>query len=381
MSSNLIYRLIVCVLFFFMMRAGGDVYAQRGKFWEKGIGKLILKADSLLYASQMSGIDSSYIDRPELNRQVYFGSFNYLQFYDFHLPFDNSDAAGYMDDMEPYQYYNVNMHTFQAEFDLGIDYKGLCIELPIPLHNLYNISLGLARTGSVWGFRIRYKYMRHMNGSVKWGMHDYYKERGIDMSDLYYENIPDNLNNLKTLYLEGYYVLNNKRFSLSAGVFADMVQKRSQGSMFLMGNWHRSLYTGEQLFHGDKETFRLSQISLGAGYGYNLVMCNRKLLVHASLIPMFSAYQKVSHSIYETDNVVDKGDIKDYEYDKYYYAVDATPKFVVNGFARLAMSYNWHKHYLFTFLLNYRQYLYSNKCGFNIHNYELDSQVNIAYRF
>jgi len=357
----------LCFLFTLLPFGGGRfVHAQKKNFMDTKVGKLLKWADDYLEYSQMEGVDSNYICRPKLNRQIYIGTYNYWQHYDLHFPYDDSQDkdAPY----NPTSYYDVNMHALQSEIELGIDYKGLAIELPIPLHNLYNFSLGVAKTGSVWGFRVRYKYMRHMNGS-------------IERNEVRIDTIPDNLNNLRLFFVEGYYVFNNKRFSLGAGLYSDMIQKRSQGGLFVKGNFTRTIYSGEQLFHGFKETFRTSQISLGAGYGYNYVMHDGRLLFHASLIPMFSLYQKVSHTIYDENNKAEKeGQERDYDYDKFYYSVTGTPKFVLNGFARFAVNYSWDK-YLLSLLINYRQYLYSNEHGFKTHNREGDAQVNFAIRF
>lgn len=355
----------VCIFFFLLIYCGGEAFAQ-SSFWGKGIGKLLKKADDYLEYSQMQGVDSNYIGRPDLNRQLYVGTYGYWQHYDLHFPYD--DSMDGVRTVKEGSYYDVNMHAIQAEMELGIDYKGLAIELPIPLHNLYNFSLGLAKNGSVWGFRIRYKYMRHMNGSIE--------NTGIRV-----DTIPDNLNNLKNFFVEGYYVFNNKRFSLAAGLYSDMIQKRSQGGAFVMGNFSRSIYTGEELFHGAKEVFRTSQISVGGGYGYNLVMCNSHLVFHASLIPMFSLYQKVSHSIYDENDIKEElGIPRDYDYDRFYNSITGTPKFVVNGFARFATNYSWDR-YLLSLLVNYRQYLYSNDRGFRTHSREGDAQINFCVRF
>ena len=289
------------------------------------------------------------------------------------------------------KYLAADMHTYQTEVELGIDWRCIAIELPIPIRNRYSMSFGLAKNGSVWGARIRYKSLRNMEGVLD----DAYNQAAIQwVRNFVFEThdpaittestIPAGQIDLKIFYVEGYYVFNNKRFSLAAGAYGDMVQKRSAGSVFVMGNYYQSRFGANNLFNYDRDIFFNKKISLGAGYGYNWSINGGKVCVHMSVIPMISIWNHLYHYSedyspqYETEAERQLWS----NYDAHYYdAVDnGHSRFMFNCFGRVAVSYSFDR-YLLNFLANYRQYLYRNNADTKINNREADVQINFGMRF
>ena len=334
------------------------------------------KFDAWLEKGLHEGIDTAYIQVPRLNRQVYLGGYAYWQSYRMDMPVNiNQVVPGY----DYSGIYHQNAHTWQAEVDLGIDWKGLALELPIPVRNKYAFSFGLAKNGSLWGARFRYKNLRHLDGNCSIG--------GAPINE--------NNNNIKTFYLEGYYVLFPQKFSLSAGLYADMVQLRSAGSPLICANYYHSRYKVEKIFPANFDSFRTNQISLGAGYAYNLSFLRGRLVFHASVVPMFTFYNHLKHRVGYDDNFFTtiqqdpeaiaaaqaaSGLTKE-QWDAFYSpAEQGSARFRINAFMRFAANYSFNR-FILTLLCNYRHYGFSNDLDLKILNQEADLQLNFCTRF
>ena len=375
----------------------GFLYAsaqEKRSFWDHGIGKFLKSADDMLDRWQEEGVDTNYIRKPKLSRMVYLGYYGYSQQHDMTFPVlvNNSDIpldGQYMpSNMSEKKYMTADMHTYQTEFELGIDWRGISLELPIPIRNRYSMSFGLAKNGSVWGARIRYKSLKNMEGvlddSFNQAMAQWKRNVDNQTNDpavTSESTIPSGKIDLKIFYVEGYYVFNHKKFSLAAGAYGDMVQKRSAGSLFVMGNYYQSTFGANNLFNHERDVFRNWKLSFGPGYGYNWSINGGKVCIHMSVIPMISIFNHMVHK-YEDNNGPNANAATWSKYNAHYYdAVDnGKSRFVFNYFGRVALSYSFDR-YLLNFLFNYRQYLYRNNADMEINNRDADAQVNIGMRF
>lgn len=365
---------------------------EKRSFWDHGVGKLLKTADDFMSNSQENGVDTNYIRKCDLDRMFYVGYYGYFQQHDMTFPVNVDDAyVPYDPAFKPANFADnkfvaADMHSYMSEVELGIDWRGLTLELPITLNSKYNLSLGLAKTGSVWGARIRYKSITNLEGELfdnynqaldRWHSN---MQNGVNMPvDAKSSPIQKDRLDLKVFFVEGYYVFNHKRFSLAAGIYGDMVQKRSSGSVFLMANYYQSTLGANSLFNHYHDTFRNWKISIGPGYGYNYALMGGKLCIHTSVIPMISLRNHLDH----------KGNYRTFpngnawqDFDEHYYDAvdDGQSRFVLNGFVRMAASYSYNRM-LFNILANYRQYLYRNNADTKINNREADVQINVGYRF
>ena len=384
---------------------------EKRSFWDHGLGKFLKSADEMLDRWLEEGVDTNYIRKPKLSRMVYLGYYGYFQQHDITFPVLVKDTdIPFTEYMPPNfaekKYMKADMHTYQSEIELGIDWRGISIELPIPIRNRYSKSFGLAKNGSVWGARIRYKSLNNMEGvlddaynqATKQWIRNFVNETH-DPAITSESTIPAGQIDLKIFYVEGYYVFNNKRFSLAAGAYGDMVQKRSAGSVFVMGNYYQSRFGANNLFNYERDIFFNKKVSLGAGYGYNWAINGGKLCVHVSVIPMISIWNQLYHhgedysdpyayAGEDENDPIKRANLIETErqlwsdYDAHYYdAVDnGRSRFMFNCYGRVAVSYSFDR-YLLNFLANYRQYLYRNNAGTKINNREADIQVNFGMRF
>lgn len=358
-------------LLFVMMMACLPVFAGDGlkRAWKS--------FDSWLERGQREGIDTNYVQVPRLNRQVYLGGYAYWQSFRMRMPFELEDPSQIVPGLK--DQYRINAHTWQAELDLGIDWKGLALEIPIPLRNKYQFSLGLAKNGNVWGARFRYKRLKDMEGSCNIG------DLQIDREN----------NSINIFYLEAYYILLHKKFSLAAGLYSDMVQRRSAGSPLFYANYYHSRYNVEKLFPANYDSFRTNQVSLGAGYAYNLSFLRGRLVFHASLVPMFSIYNHLKHQAGYVDTFFPDpqlsaeaaeaariaSNLTEEQWNEFYRSADqGSARFRVNAFARFAANYSFNR-FILTLLCNYRGYAYSNDLDLQILNQEADIQLNFCTRF
>ena len=99
--------------------------------------------------------------------------------------------------------------------------------------------------------------------------------------------------------LDAYYIFNSKRFSHTAAYDQSVIQRRSAGSLMagaLYYNSSMSYADGPNadfiMFMNDIGKMKQYQLSLGAGYAYNLVPC-RGLLVSGMAMLMFTAYNRL----------------------------------------------------------------------------------------
>jgi hypothetical protein len=386
-------RYFVFLLLAFTVSLDASAQEKRS-FWDHGFGKFLKSADEMLDRWQDEGVDTNYIRKPKLSRMVYLGYYGYYQQHDMTFPVLVNDADIPLDhqymppNLAEHKYMMADMGTYQSEFELGIDWRGIAIELPIPIRNRYSMSFGLAKNGSVWGARIRYKSLKNMEGvlddSYNQTMTQWMRnveDRTATPATTAESTIPEGKIDLKIFYVEGYYVFNNKRFSLAAGAYGDMVQKRSAGSLFVMANYYQSQFGANNLFNHDRDIFRNRKLSLGAGYGYNWAINGGKLCIHMSIIPMVSLWNQMVNKNEDYSQIEDERQSWA-NYDAHYYdAVDnGHSRFVFNYFGRLAVSYSFDR-YLINFLTNYRQYLYRNNADTRINNREADAQINFGMRF
>jgi len=162
---------------------------------------------------------------------------------------------------------------------------------------------------------------------------------------------------------------------LAAGLYSDMIQKRSAGSPLVYLNYFQTNYSVNKTFPANSDHFQTHQLSLGAGYAYNFALMGGRLVFHASFVPMFTLY---SHMEHQTD--LDNGQNTS-QWNEFYKAADTGhARFRINNFTRLAANYSFDR-YIITFLFNHRYTGYSNDLNLQIIHLDMDAQVNFCTRF
>ena len=213
-----------------------------------------------------------------------------------------------------------------------------------------------------------------------------------DMPDLYIDGIKltsyveddDRLEDpikVRTLFLDGYYMLNGKHFSYAAAYDNSLIQRRSAGSVVVGGMYchSRADYSADSnwlltaLMEGVGKV-KFSQGSIGAGYAYNWVPA-RGWLVSAMAMPMLTLYNRTTEYMYDFEfanpNVKDWDALSEdeafdwiFDDDTKFTAVDETAvksnnKVKLNFDARLSVVYNFDRFYLRVYGY-YNQFRYGN---------------------
>ncbi len=166
---------------------------------------------------------------------------------------------------------------------MGVSYLGISLSVainPAKLLGKYeDYELNLNCYGRRFGFDVIYQDAKNFTG---W--HD---QEGMARTEL-----PDDKLKVQTLNLNAYYVFNNRRFSYPAAFSQSYIQRRSAGSFLLAasGMGQKTTLDWEQGVQ-----LKMTNISLGAGYGYNFVP-GKGWLLHISALPTFIVYSKTSMS-------------------------------------------------------------------------------------
>ena len=117
---------------------------------------------------------------------------------------------------------------------------------------------------------------------------------------------------IRSVYVNGYYVFNGRRYSQAAAYNQSVIQRRSAGSFLAGATWYQSSIDLSDpknaffvIYSKDVGRIKMHQANIGFGYGYNFVPF-RGLVINAMAMPILSVYNRV----------------KVYKYDFNYYSPD-----------------------------------------------------------
>lgn len=395
---------------FFLMFWGMTACAQKGNTHHNFIRKI----DDAILKYKKTKVDTDYVDIPERDFMLTLKFREAFQTYDMEFPVLVSEVE--LPDPYPMVlpsntnsnlFIKTNLNTVKSSAQIGFDWHGLAVSIPLPINNSFAKAYSLASNGSKFGFTVRYRTVKEPKGTVNnaflqtceeveervGGLKERY-ENGLPLMENHdpvfphkSDVIPENWD-LRTVYADAYYVFNNKRFSMPAARTGRLIQKRSVGSFFVMANYNQSRLHMYRMLNYTEEVFRHNQFSIGAGYGYNWAINGGKLLFSISVIPMFSLVNRETHRSWDDPNDVymqtDPEDDDLWEaYDKHFYdaaTYGRDSQFTINGFVRGGINY-----YIGRSLLNlscdYRQYLFRSCTGMDITNREIDLTLKYGYRF
>ena len=169
---------------------------------------------------------------------------------------------------------------FKSTLSLGVSYLGLSVALalnPAKMMGKYkDYELNLRYYGNRWGFDFIYQDARNFTGWREY--------QGVR------DDLPAEMLRLKALNVNFYYACNKRRFSYPAAFSQSYIQRRSAGSFLLAASGQGQ--HGE--LKGDVPVrFKMTNIGIGGGYGYNYVPGSGWLL-HISALPTFIVYTNTS---------------------------------------------------------------------------------------
>ena len=232
---------------------------------------LIHRVDSFLSARYYrEGVfDTTYITRPK-TRWTLITRLNFSGM--------DIESKGYD---QGRRFKSVMQANRKTTISLGASYLGVALSLslnPAQLAGKYHdFEINFKSYGRRFGFDVSYTDAKNFEG--------WYDADGMPRYTL-----PDGTLAVKTLNANAFYIFNHRRFSYPAAFSHNYIQRRSAGSFLLAAS-----FQWQHAFHDwDQDTkLRMTNIGLGAGYGYNFVP-HRGWLLHISALPTFILYSHTS---------------------------------------------------------------------------------------
>jgi len=184
-----------------------------------------------------------------------------------------------------------------------VGYRGTGISFYKSLNSNSGRYFSISSTGAKYGFNFR---LRRFNTSEARLLgttyeHDYdNREFTTDTTGMVQSPVW-----IRSVYINGYYVFNGRRYSQAAAYNQSVIQRRSAGSFLLGATWYQSSFDYSDirnvffvmLGHG-VHRIKVHQANIGFGYGYNFVPC-RGLVINAMAMPTISVYNRVKAYKYD----------------------------------------------------------------------------------
>ena len=262
------YLLVVIALLLLACEADAQSRSKRG----------LTKVDSALAARyyRMGDIDTAYISRPKTKWTVT-------------ARMNVSGSKIKTEGISDGHHFNSEMKADRkATLSVGVSYLGFSLSAalnPAKLMGKYrDYELNFNSYGKLFGFDVIYQDAKNFTG---WHDHE-----GMERIEL-----PDGMLSVKTLNVNAYYVFNSRRFSYPAAFSQSYIQRRSAGSFLLAASGqgqHATLDWQEAM------QLKMTNIGLGAGYGYNYVP-GQGWLLHISALPTFIVYSNTSMTFGDTN--------------------------------------------------------------------------------
>ena len=221
------------------------------------------RVDSILTENYRKGnIDTTYITRPETKWTL-------------KARYNLSGAKIEAQGVENGRHFKSELTAEnKSTVSFAVSYLGFSLSMalnPAKLMGKYNdYELNINSYGKRFGWDFIYQ-----NASNFTGWHDH---EGIGRIEL-----PADMLSVKTLNLNAYYAFNSRRFSYPAAFSQSYIQRRSAGSFLLAAS---AMVQNAELDWVLKTELKMTNIGIGAGYGYNYVPA-RGWLLHLSSLPTF----------------------------------------------------------------------------------------------
>ena len=204
---------------------------------------------------------------------------------------------------------------------LGLNFRGVGLSYSVALGKAMNFDFGFQSYGTRFGFEYSLRGSSELSGAVSWPGQSQNRAENGDLTLL--------ASNLNLFYNF------NSRFSYAAAMKQSAIQLRSAGSLIVAASWTLwdvlgagpdilSEQTSVQTFL-EVTNLMHNRFSVGAGYGYNLVLGQEHWLLHASLIPMWTFYDTTTRRVQGVST-------------KYKHAMG---RIAATGTARAGIYYRW----------------------------------------
>ena len=189
---------------------------------------------------------------------------------------------------------NVRLATGMSNsVGVGLSFRGIGLNYSLALGKKMNFDFSFSSYGKRLGFEYSLRVSSRLSGEVSWFGQPQQRAESGDLTLM--------ASNLNLIYNF------NPRFSYAAAMKQNAIQRRSAGGLLVATSWTvwdvlgagpdiLSKQTSIQTFL-EVTNLLYMRFSIGAGYGYNLVLGQEHWLLHASVIPMWTFYDSTTRRI------------------------------------------------------------------------------------
>ena len=173
-------------------------------------------------------------------------------------------------------------------------YRGTGVSFAKSLRKKEGTTLSFSTTGAKYGFNFRLRRFEMDEASLTATI---YQDGKVEHED--YTGRTGATVEIGSLYLNGYYVFNGRRYSQAAAYNQSVIQRRSAGSLLVGATGYLSSFdfsdaknAAMMFLSHNIGRIQLQQANIGIGYGYNFVPL-RGLVINAMAMPTVSVYNRV----------------------------------------------------------------------------------------
>lgn len=261
----------------------------------KSLVSLVKKVETLIDSMSVKGIDRHYIDMPEKPWQLIVRG-NVSQ------TIVNMTTEGHMAG-EKYSA-NPYLETTPAEYTgLWVGYRGYGLGYMVNVGGDKGSYFTIGLTGGAFGLNLRIHSFNNSNPNFNLNSNLIPEESQETWKKV---QLTDPIS-VMTIFADGYYMFNGKKFSYAAAYDQSLIQKRSAGSLMV-----GLMYTHTHIDYASDSNgdlvymmkglgqIKLWQGSAGVGYAYNWVP-TRRILINVMAMPMLTFINRLKAYAYATN--------------------------------------------------------------------------------
>jgi len=319
-----------------------------------------------------SSVDPSYIEVPDKPWRVI------LRYKENGVDVDYEHSADFPETNQRTEWKLCFEPPIASSVGFWVGYRGTGFAYSKSLTKNAGRYYSFSTTGAKYGFNFRLR--RFKTEDAKFSAKDY-KDGQLDGEPYDTAFSMPSAVWIRSVYVNGYYVFNGRRYSQAAAYNQSVIQRRSAGSLLLGATWYQSSFDYSDIANGFFMIFgdgisriKVHQANIGVGYGYNWVPL-RGLVVNAMAMPTISVYNRVKVYKYDFNYyLAPKELVDDYgEWDKetklwangkpdkpltmlqdgandiYYWDEDSETTYsamLFNVDLRLGIAYNWSNYFI-----------------------------------
>ena len=317
-------------------------------------------------------VDPKYIEVPEKPWRVI------LRYKENAVDVDYEHSSDYPEANERFEWKLCFEPPTAASVGFWVGYRGTGFSFSKSLSKNAGRYYSFSTTGAKYGFNFRLR--RFKTDDAQFSAKDYIngQQEGEPYDTAF--SMPSPVW-IRSVYLNGYYVFNGRRYSQAAAYNQSVIQRHSAGSLLLGATWYQSSFdysdikNGYFMIFGDGTSrIKVHQANIGVGYGYNWVPF-RGFVVNVMAMPTLSVYNRVKVDKYDFNYVLaPKEAVDDYgvynretdrwangkadkpltmlkaeDDDIYYWDDDSETSYSalqLNLDLRLGIAYNWSNYFI-----------------------------------